>query len=53
MSAVASMQHNWINNTDEKLVTGIILWDLSAAYDTLCPELVCIKMAKIVAIAKK
>ena len=35
MSAWADMQQEWSKNYDEKLMTGILLWDLSAAYDTL------------------
>ena len=31
-------------NTDEKCMTGILLWDLSAAFDTLDPELMCRKL---------
>jgi hypothetical protein len=39
MSALSSMQQEWIQNSETKLKTGILLWDLSAAYDTLCPSL--------------
>ena len=44
MTATASMQQEWVNNTDEKFITGILFWDLSAAYDTLDPELICSKL---------
>ena len=38
------MHEEWIQNSDNKLKTGILLWDLSAAYDTLCPSLFCEKL---------
>jgi hypothetical protein len=44
MTALSSMQQEWIQNSDNKLKTGILLWDLSAAYDTLCPSLFCEKL---------
>jgi hypothetical protein len=39
MIALSSMQQEWIQNSQNKLKTGILLWDLSAAYDSLCPSL--------------
>ena len=38
MTALASMQQDWVQNWDGKMVTGILLWDLSAAYNTLFCE---------------
>ena len=35
MSAWADMQNVWAKSTDEKEITGILLWDLTAAFDTL------------------
>ena len=35
MTAWANLQRDWAQNTDEKKVTSILLWDLSAAFDTL------------------
>ena len=35
MTAWANLQRNWTQNTDEKKVTGILLWDLSAALNAL------------------
>ena len=35
MTALSSMQKNWIKKTQEGLTTGILIWDLSAAFDTL------------------
>ena len=35
MTALSSMQKNWIKKTEEGLTTGILIWDLSAAFDTL------------------
>ena len=38
------MQQNWTQNTEAKNMTGILLWDLSAAFDTLEAELLCKKL---------
>ena len=35
MTAWANLQRDLAQNTDEKKVTGILLWDLSAAFDIL------------------
>ena len=35
MTALSSMQKSWIKNTEEGLMTGILVWDLSSAFDTL------------------
>ena len=35
MSALTEVQHKWAMNTEAKEVTGILLWDLSAAFDCL------------------
>ncbi len=35
MTALSSMQKEWIKNSEEGLMTGILVWDLSAAFDTL------------------
>ena len=34
MSAWADMQQQWAKNLDESKITGVLLWDLSAAFDT-------------------
>ena len=44
MTALSSMQQEWTENTDEKKRTGILFWDLSAAYDTLSVVLLCDKL---------
>ena len=44
MTALSAMQQDWVKNWDSKKVTGVLLWDLSAAYDTLCPQLRCEKL---------
>ena len=44
MTAWSEMQENWAKNSEDKNMTGILLWDLSAAFDTLDPELLCKKM---------
>ena len=35
MTALSSMQKEWVKNTEEGLMTGILVWDLSSAFDTL------------------
>ena len=35
MSAWADMQNTWSKSTESKDITGILLWDLTAAFDTL------------------
>ena len=39
MTALLQIQRDWIENTDEKNITGVLLWDLSVAFDTLNSEL--------------
>jgi hypothetical protein len=33
------IQQEWVENSAKKLITGVLLWDLSAASDTLDPIL--------------
>jgi hypothetical protein len=33
----------WASKDEEKMTTGVLLWNLSAAYDTICPILICKK----------
>ena len=33
MSAWAEMQKDWASYIEQKIITGILLWDLSAAFD--------------------
>ena len=35
MTALSSMQKEWIQNSEGGLMTGILVWDLSSAFDTL------------------
>ena len=44
MSAWADMQEDWTNNCEDKFMSGILLWDLSAAFDTLDPCILCEKL---------
>ena len=39
MSALSSMQKEWTKNTEDGLLTGVLVWDLSSAFDTLDVEL--------------
>ena len=40
MTAHAHMQKDWIINKEEGQKTGILIWDLSAAFDTLDIDLI-------------
>ena len=44
MSALAEVQQKWALNTESKEVTGILLWDLSAAFDCLDSTIICNKL---------
>ena len=44
MSALAAIQQEWSENTEKDLITGILLWDLSVAFDTLSTEILCAKL---------
>ena len=44
MTAWADIQNEWSNNTDAKDITGVLLWDLSAAFDCVDPDLLCRKL---------
>ena len=44
MTAWANLQRDWAQNSDEKKVTGILLWDLSAAFDTLDADILVKKL---------
>ena len=44
MTALSAMQKDWIRNTEEGLMTGILVWDLSSAFDTLDIDLFLKKM---------
>ena len=44
MSAWSDIQENWTQNSEDKFMTGILLWDLSAAFDTLDPIILCEKL---------
>ena len=36
MTAWANIQQEWAQNTEKNQTTGVMLWDLSAAFDTFC-----------------
>ena len=38
-----NIQQDWIKNKEEGLKTGLLIWDLSAAFDTLDIDLLCKK----------
>ena len=45
MTAWQEIQLDWALNTEKNLVTGVLLWDLSAAFDTLDCDGLCSKLA--------
>ena len=44
LTALSEIQREWIENTERNEVTGVLFWDLSAAFDTLNPDLFCKKL---------
>ena len=44
MTALTAIQKQWIASTEEGMMTGVLIWDLSAAFDTLDPWLLCEKL---------
>ena len=44
MTALSAMQKQWIKNSEDGLITGILFWDLTAAFDTVDTELLCLKL---------
>ena len=45
MTAWQEIQLDWATKTEEGMATGVLLWDLSAAFDTLDCEMLCKKLA--------
>ena len=45
MTAHSHMQKDWIINKEEGQKTGLLIWDLSAAFDTLDIDLLCKKLS--------
>ena len=44
MTAHSNIQQEWCRNTENKLITGVLLWDLSAAFDCLDCDILCRKL---------
>ena len=44
VTALTAMQKEWVANTKEGLLTVILNWDLSAAYDKVHTDLLCKKI---------
>ena len=42
-SALSAMQQEWTEKDEDRSKIGVLLWDLSADYDTVCPRLFCEK----------
>ena len=45
MTAWTDIQQEWAQKTESKMITGVLLWDLTAAFDTLDHEILCNKLA--------
>ena len=45
MTAWAEVQQLWAKNSAKKETTGVLLWDLSAAFDCLDKEILCKKLS--------
>ena len=45
MTAWSQLQQQWAMKNEENKVTGIMLWDLSAAFDMLDKDILCKKLA--------
>jgi hypothetical protein len=43
MTAWADIQHDWAVNTENKDIPDVLLWDLTAALDTLDHDIICKK----------
>ena len=39
MTALSEIQSDWTENTEDKKITGVLFWDLSASFDTLNSDL--------------
>ena len=44
MTAWSDIQQDWVINSEDKKITGVLLLDLSAAFDTLDVNLLCKKL---------
>ena len=44
MSALTAMKKNWIKNSEDGLLTGVLIWDLSAAFNTVNTNLMVMKL---------
>ena len=44
MTALSEIQRDWTENTESQKITGVLFWDLSAAFDTINSELLIKKL---------
>ena len=46
MTAWVEIQQDWAKNSEKKEITGVLLWDLSAAFDCLESDILCSKLQR-------
>ena len=44
MTAWTELQDKWTKNNEEGDITGIVMWDLSASFDTIDASIMCGKL---------
>ena len=44
MTALSEIQRDWTENREDRKITGVLFWDLSAAFDTLNSNLLIQKL---------
>ena len=44
MTALSEIQSDWTENTEDEKITGVLFWDLSAAFNTLNSDLLIKKL---------
>ena len=45
MTALSEIQRDWTENREDRKITGVLFWDLSAAFDTLNSNLLVQKLS--------
>ena len=53
MTALTEVQKQWADNSENKEKTGMLMWDLSAAFDVLCEKLKIYRQSPIFSLVTK